>query len=226
MKRIRAYFQRFTNQEREYQLRIFLLLTIIAVLAVALVLIADLISGENPIECATLGGMVIGAPILILVTVRKKIVQAGAGIFAVAIIFVVLPITFFFGGGLEGGSVIWFSYSYLYIGLVLTGVLRVVMVVTLTGMVVVEYLLAYFYPELIQLHSRPMWYIDSFIAVILVGFMIYIMVIFQNILVKQENEKTLAQAREIEELNKAQNRFFSSMSHEIRTPINTIIGLK
>ena len=33
------------------------------------------------------------------------------------------------------------------------------------------------------------------------------------------------QKEEIEKLNKAQNRFFSSMSHEIRTPINTIIGL-
>ena len=29
----------------------------------------------------------------------------------------------------------------------------------------------------------------------------------------------------IEELNQAENHFFSSMSHEIRTPINTIIGL-
>ncbi len=33
------------------------------------------------------------------------------------------------------------------------------------------------------------------------------------------------QKDEIEKLNAAQNRFFSSMSHEIRTPINTIIGL-
>lgn len=33
------------------------------------------------------------------------------------------------------------------------------------------------------------------------------------------------QKKEIEELNKAENHFFSSMSHEIRTPINTIIGL-
>ena len=33
------------------------------------------------------------------------------------------------------------------------------------------------------------------------------------------------QKDEIEKLNTAQNRFFSSMSHEIRTPINTIIGL-
>ena len=33
------------------------------------------------------------------------------------------------------------------------------------------------------------------------------------------------QKKEIEKLNTAQNRFFSSMSHEIRTPINTIIGL-
>ena len=33
------------------------------------------------------------------------------------------------------------------------------------------------------------------------------------------------QKKEISDLSKAQNRFFSSMSHEIRTPINTIIGL-
>jgi signal transduction histidine kinase len=33
------------------------------------------------------------------------------------------------------------------------------------------------------------------------------------------------QKEEIEKLNDAQNRFFSSMSHEIRTHINTIIGL-
>lgn len=33
------------------------------------------------------------------------------------------------------------------------------------------------------------------------------------------------QKKEIDDLNSAQNRFFSSMSHEIRTPINTIIGL-
>ena len=33
------------------------------------------------------------------------------------------------------------------------------------------------------------------------------------------------QKKEIDDLNRAQNRFFSSMSHEIRTPINTIIGL-
>ncbi len=33
------------------------------------------------------------------------------------------------------------------------------------------------------------------------------------------------QKKEIDDLSRAQNRFFSSMSHEIRTPINTIIGL-
>ena len=37
--------------------------------------------------------------------------------------------------------------------------------------------------------------------------------------------ETDRQKEEIEKLNTAQNRFFSSMSHEIRTPINTIIGL-
>ena len=99
MKRIRTLFQRLVDREREFQLRIFLLLTIIAVFAVGLVLIADLIAGENPVECIALGGMVICAPILIYVTVKKQKVQIGAGLFAIGIIFVVLPITFFFGGG-------------------------------------------------------------------------------------------------------------------------------
>ncbi|MBR6257362.1 MAG: DegV family EDD domain-containing protein [Lachnospiraceae bacterium] len=40
-----------------------------------------------------------------------------------------------------------------------------------------------------------------------------------------EYEKAKDQAHEIEAMNKAQSKFFSSMSHEIRTPINTIIGL-
>ena len=37
------------------------------------------------------------------------------------------------------------------------------------------------------------------------------------------DELSRQQKKEIEELNRAENHFFSSMSHEIRTPINTIV---
>lgn len=51
------------------------------------------------------------------------------------------------------------------------------------------------------------------------------LLLFLNKLYEEENELSKQQKKEIEELNKAENNFFSSMSHEIRTPINTIIGL-
>ena len=40
-----------------------------------------------------------------------------------------------------------------------------------------------------------------------------------------ENRIVQRQKKEIEDLNNAQKRFFSSMSHEIRTPVNAVIGL-
>ncbi len=51
------------------------------------------------------------------------------------------------------------------------------------------------------------------------------MIIYLQKKFKREIARSRAQAKEIEELNISQNRFFSSMSHEIRTPINTIIGM-
>ncbi len=50
-------------------------------------------------------------------------------------------------------------------------------------------------------------------------------IIAQNHDYLSENKVIKAQKKEIEMLNRNQNRFFASMSHEIRTPINTIIGL-
>jgi CheY-like chemotaxis protein/nitrogen-specific signal transduction histidine kinase/HPt (histidine-containing phosphotransfer) domain-containing protein len=61
--------------------------------------------------------------------------------------------------------------------------------------------------------------------VLLVGFLVYAVVYIMTKIFQWENARAVEQAKQIEELNKAQSRFFSSMSHEIRTPINTIIGL-
>lgn len=66
---------------------------------------------------------------------------------------------------------------------------------------------------------------------ILIGMEVLYTLMFTGVLMRmlnigqKEREVLEQQGREIEDLNKSQNRFFSSMSHEIRTPINTIIGM-
>lgn len=223
--KFQALSDRLLDPERDFQKRNFLLLTVIAEIALFLVFMADLLIGENIVECIVLLSMLIIAPVITYYAINKGHTQLCAGIIAVGIIFILLPVSFFFGGGLTGGTGIWFVVSYLYIGMILSGRLRVVMLSLLTAMLFVLYGVSYFFPGMIETHNRPMWYLDSIISIILVGIMVYSMVLFQNKLYMGENRKAREQAREIEELNRAQNRFFSSMSHEIRTPINTIIGL-
>ncbi len=59
----------------------------------------------------------------------------------------------------------------------------------------------------------------------LLSVVVSVLVILEFRLLDRTNHIATEQKKEIEELSKAQTRFFSSMSHEIRTPINTIIGL-
>lgn len=223
--RLRDLFGRFMDAEVDFHERIFLLLTTIAESAIFIAFLGDVFTGENVAEIAVLAGLLIAAPIFTVFSIRKGKVNLGAALNAVTIIFIVLPATFYFGGGLTGGSNIWFAFAYLYIGLTLVGKLRTVMLVLLNVLIVVEYVTTYFHPSLIIEHNRFMWFADSGISVLLVGFLIYITVRFQNKIFLEENRRAMEQARKIEKLNQAQNHFFSSMSHEIRTPINTIIGL-
>lgn len=87
------------------------------------------------------------------------------------------------------------------------------------------YYIAYTFPETVAQNTQGRSFFDSAASVVLVGILTSILLMFLNRLYEKENELTKQQKKEIEELNKAENNFFSSMSHEIRTPINTIIGL-
>ena len=87
------------------------------------------------------------------------------------------------------------------------------------------YYFAFYYPDFVVKNSLRRSFFDSVFSVILVGVLSSVLLLFLNLLYNKEYEITQRQKKEIEELNKAENNFFSSMSHEIRTPINTIIGL-
>lgn len=213
------------DPSRSFQERIYLLLTFIAEISVLIVFIADIILGENIAEIIVLGTILAATPILSAVYLRKHKTHIASKFICIGVVFVVLPVTFFFGGGIYGGSPIWFAFSYLYVGLLLSGKWRTVMLILLTLLAGTEYYIGYYHPELVAPHSMDMFFHDSLVSVMLVGIVIYVMVWFQNRMFISENNRAKEEAKKVEELNRSQSRFFSNMSHEIRTPINTIIGL-
>ena len=214
-----------SDPQRDFRDKLFALLVIIGEIAVALVFIADIILGENIVEIAVLGCVLAVSPVVMYFSIHRHRISLGSKMFAIAVAFVILPVTFFFGGGIYGGSVIWFSFAYLFIGLLLSGKWRIVMIVLMSVMAVCEYIIGFYRPDLIAGHTERMFYSDSAVSVVIVGIIILVMVIFQNRLFIMENKRAKEEAEKVEEMNLAQNRFFSNMSHEIRTPINTIIGL-
>ena len=98
------------------------------------------------------------------------------------------------------------------------------------GMTVVFYAITYYlgykYPILLTpLKSRALEYIDSYVAVIIVGSCAGMIMKMQLRVFDEEHKLYLKQTEALEESKDAQNAFFANMSHEIRTPINAIMGL-
>ena len=225
MKLINKIIKFIQDPERDIDERVFFLLVMVAEAALIFVLFGDIVVRENPIEIITLGLAVILNLVVAHFCILKHRVDIGAKINSIVTVFVIMPIVFFFGGGPDGGAIIWFTFSAIYTGLLLKGRMRSAMMTILFATEIIDYSLAWFYPWLVKPHGKQVYYIDSLISVLAVGFFAYVMVRFMNEVYISENERTKAESQKAEQLNKAQNSFFANMSHEIRTPINTILGL-
>ena len=208
-----------------YEERTLTMLAILGEFAMVLAAVFDLIGGENKVETLTLFVMIIVVPVITGISVHFKKIFLGSVIQVVDLVFVVLPVIFFFGGGPQGGGVFWIVFSYMFIGMLLAGWLRMLMIVCLTMLTVAEYLIWLIHPELIWPHTREMFCLDAVISVFLVGASIYTMFIYQKYIFQAESTRAQEETKRAEELNRSQNQFFSSMNHEIRTPINSILGL-
>ena len=163
--------------------------------------------------------------LLMLVSLKLRKTQFVIYIAATFLAFGLFPFNFFSGGGIEGGSAIWNLFALICVLYLVESKAKFVFlagnVIILAACCALERLR----PDLLMSFDKDTLFAKSVIASFIVSVMVFLLVLFQNRLFSIENERSLKQKKEIEELNLAQNRFFSSMSHEIRTPINTIVGL-
>lgn len=200
--------------------RMFRLVTGISMVA----LIFILILGRYTANLFILPGSLIFMYFVAKVSIQKGCINAGATA-TVVLLLCLFPVVFFTGGGIYGGVPEWFVLCFIYISITLEGRRKAIFFLLCTGETLLCYYVAYFYPDLVLQNTTAQAYFDSARSVIVAGFLTGVLLLFQNHLYEEEKKLTIKQKKEIEELNQAENHFFSSMSHEIRTPINTIIGL-
>ena len=227
MKLIKKIIDKLTNPDVSYEERTMVMLAILGSGSMVVALIFDVLIRESLVEIFTLVAMILAVVIVTGVSVHFHKVMMGLVIQSSALIFVILPVIFLFGGGARGGGVFWIIFSYMFIGMSLHGKLRVFMMIYLTALSVFEYLIWFFKPEWISFyeHTDEMFAIDALVSALLVGLATFTMLMYQKYIFRTENERAQKETERAEELNRSQNQFFSSMSHEIRTPINSILGL-
>lgn len=214
-----------TDSNVPLQERLFRLLTMVGLTGMALAVLIGVLSEENETNSI---GMGLGIAVLFAITyvsIRFHKIQTGAVIMGGILVFLVAPFNFLSSGGLYGGGSSWYVLAMVFIALVVEKKAKYILIASGLAVGWAFYLVAYKHPSVLGIHTTKMAYFDSGISVTVVSILICGMILFQNYLFRSANKTTQQQKQEIEELNRAQNRFFSSMSHEIRTPINTIIGL-
>ena len=200
--------------------RMFRIVTAICMVA----LIFTLPMGRSVLNIVILVISLAAIALIVRLSIRSGRVQTGAT--AIVILLLVLfPFTFFSAGGFYSGVPEWFVLCFIYVCITLQGKRMAVFFALCTAETLICYSIAFYYPELAALSTQERSFFDSAFSMVMVGLLTSVLLMFLNRMYEEENALTQRQKKEIEELNQAENHFFSSMSHEIRTPINTIIGL-
>lgn len=217
--------QAIRDSSRSRQERMYRLLVLIGLVGLAISIVAGGIAGENIMNMVVISVSFLIFLLITYFTIHFHKIQIGAVLIAFIVIFFVMPFNFLTTGGIYGGASSWLLFGVVFVCLVVERKIKYVLIAG--GFVVfgVCYYIAYFFPRLVVPHTVEMAYLDSLASLYIVASLTCGMILFQNSIYRSENETTRKQKKEIEDLSRAQNRFFSSMSHEIRTPINTIIGL-
>lgn len=206
--------------------RLFLLGGIMGTIAMFAAFVASIISSEGfYASLAILFGTLFTAAV-IYYSIKYNKVNVGATIIVIMSNCLLIPYGYMMGGGVYSGSSAWFIMGFVIVFLFFKGKrFYFFYILTLISFATTTYI-SYIHPEyVISLETREGIYFDQFIAPLLVATAVGVLQHYQGVILEKEAKLSDKQHKEIEELNAAQNAFFSSMSHEIRTPINTIIGL-
>lgn len=230
---MRKRANRFINKLKDYlndsdvnvSERLFMILSVVALAGLFLAIIAGIAIKENTESIVFTAAVFIVFVFVVYFGFHFNMVRISSIVVSSILIFGSLPVTFFTSGGVYGGAPIWCVFSTLYISMILSGKIRIFFYIADALVIAGCWYIHYTYPDSVIEHTREAVFADSFGSLVIVSIVMMILISFQVGLYKKENAHSREQKQQIEELNAAQNRFFSSMSHEIRTPINTIIGL-
>lgn len=140
---------------------------------------------------STLIGAVVFSVYVYYVFRKNKIDQAKI-VLSIVVVVLFLPAMFFTNGGAPGGAPIWLLLGTIYIGLILEGRMRVVMLILNALIITICWIVGYRYPQYVTEYSRGQNYFDSIAGLLIVSGIVYTLIMFcVSLFRKDEKDKNL-----------------------------------
>jgi DegV family protein with EDD domain len=138
---------------------------------------------------------------------------------------VVLPLLYFFSGGLNSTMPVWFVLGLVFDFLILNGWATFIMFVVNVAVMIGCMYFAELRPELVTALPESTQLADAVMAIIIVPCVLGIVFKYQARVYATQRLRLLEHEQDLLSANNAKSSFLANMSHEIRTPINGIIGM-
>ena len=222
---VRDWIEKLKDPTRDPYERRFRVFAPVGIATVLVWVIVISIIDYNPVRLFFFLLMLSLYALTVLLTVRTGHIQWGAAICALGMELILMPYCFLQEGGVSGGAFNYAVSAMVFILMSVKGRLRTVLIAVDVLAVTGCFLLSYRHAELFYVPPDHVVMVNAYTEMIIACILAFAAIMFQLYMFRQERTLMEKQNREIEDLNRSQNRFFSSMSHEIRTPINTIIGM-
>ena len=226
IKKFYSYYKEFLyDSSVNIKDRTFMLFTVSEMAALLIFATVSIFLGENISSVFILLLGVLTGIVLLYVFAKKNMLKTAKIVLTLILVLGLRPVAFFTKGGIDNGTLIMFLLGGYYLVLVLDGKFRIFMCILDTVFLLACAIISYYNPQLLPEYSKESDFVFSLTQYVIALAVLTIQITFWTKILQKEARLAEEKSRELEELNKSQNRFFSSMSHEIRTPINTVLGL-
>nr|MCR5024188.1 hypothetical protein [Lachnospiraceae bacterium] len=181
------------DEERTVQQRLFVLLAVLSFITMIILDIVGFIIGESTLSKIVLSAGLLVFLGLILYPIRFGHLEILSIFISIFISVVFMPLIFFSGGGIYGGSPLWYIFCTLFISLVIVGKIKYFLLLLNMLSAGVCYYVGYNYPSTVSAHDNTTAYTDSFTSLIAVCIIVCIMVLFDIFALEKEMKKTREQ---------------------------------
>ncbi|MBO5551624.1 MAG: hypothetical protein J5966_06670, partial [Lachnospiraceae bacterium] len=142
--RLKSYL---LDEREDIQDRLFVLLTIIALFGMLLATLAGIAIGENISSLVSTTVAFVLFTVIVYIGYRRNNVRLSANILAVLLVFFFFPLVYFTSGGVYGGSPVWLVFAVLFVGMILRGKIKIILLICEFLMAGICYYVQYNYPR-------------------------------------------------------------------------------